>query len=219
MIKILIVEDDPHIAKMIAAALDIVGYESDQCADGKTAVSRILHEPFSLVLLDVMLPGLDGFGVMEQIRTKGVPVIFLTAMQEVSDRVRGLRSGAEDYIVKPFEIVELLARIEVVLRRTNKAEKILTYDDIQVDLKRHTVKKSGRIISLTPKEFDLLTFFMQNTDIALTRERLLAAVWGYDFAGETRTVDIHVQQLRAKLKLYDRLVTIPKLGYRLEKSP
>lgn len=218
MVKILIVEDDPHIAKMIAAALDIVGYESEQCADGKTAVARIMREPFSLVLLDVMLPELDGFSVMEQIRVKEVPVIFLTAMQEVSDRVRGLRGGAEDYIVKPFEVMELLARIEVVLRRTNKAEKILTYEDIQVDLNRHVVKKAGKCISLTPKEFDLLTFFIQNADIALTRERLLAAVWGYDFAGETRTVDIHVQQLRAKLNLHNQLVTIPKLGYRLERN-
>ena len=212
MIKILIVEDDPHISKMIAAALDIVGYKSEQCGDGKTAVYRIMHESFSLVLLDVMLPQLDGFGVMEQIRTKGVPVIFLTAMQEVSDRVRGLRSGAEDYIVKPFEVVELLARIEVVLRRTNKAQKLLTYGDIQVDLNRHVVKRIEKAIALTPKEFDLLVFF-----IALTRERLLTAVWGYDFAGETRTVDIHVQQLRAKLKLHDRLVTIPKIGYRLKR--
>lgn len=219
LIKILIVEDDPHIAKMIAAALDIVGYKSEQCDDGRAAVSRIMEESFSLVLLDVMLPGLDGFSVMGQIRSRGVPVIFLTAMQEVSDRVRGLRSGAEDYIVKPFEVVELLARIEVVLRRTNKAQKLLTYEDIQVDLSRHTVKRSGKEIALTPKEFDLLAFFIENADIALTRERLLAAVWGYDFAGETRTVDIHVQQLRAKLKLHDRLMTIPKLGYRLEKSP
>ncbi len=217
MIKILIVEDDPHISKMIAAALDIVGYKSEQCGDGKTAVYRIMHESFSLVLLDVMLPQLDGFGVMEQIRTKGVPVIFLTAMQEVSDRVRGLRSGAEDYIVKPFEVVELLARIEVVLRRTNKAQKLLTYGDIQVDLNRHVVKRIEKAIALTPKEFDLLVFFIENADIALTRERLLTAVWGYDFAGETRTVDIHVQQLRAKLKLHDRLVTIPKIGYRLKR--
>ena len=174
MARILIVEDDENITKMIEAALSIVGHTYVSCADGGTAVDMILYGSYDLVLLDIMLPGADGFSVMEQVRHKETPVIFLTALQDVSDKVKGLRLGAEDYIVKPFEAVELLARIEVVLRRAH------------------------------------------NIDIALTRERLLASVWGYRFEGESRTVDIHVQQLRRKMGLKGRLITIPKLGYRLE---
>ena len=143
-------------------------------------------------------------------------MIFLTAMQNVADKVRGLRLGAEDYIVKPFEAVELLARIEVVLRRRGAGQKIFTYGDISVDTERHIATKGGEPVALTPKEFEVLLFFMQNKDIAITRERLLSAVWGYEFAGESRTVDIHVQQVRRKMGLGRQLVTIPKLGYRLE---
>ena len=176
----------------------------------------VRNEEFDLILLDIMLPGLDGFQVMEKIRETGTPVIFLTAMGDVSDRVKGLKSGAEDYIVKPFEAVELLARIEVVLRRSHKGRVQIVYDDITIDMDRHLVTKAGEPVALTPKEFSLLAFFMENVDVAVTRERLLAAVWGYEFQGESRTVDIHVQQLRKKLDLSRRLITIPKLGYRLE---
>lgn len=216
MARILIVEDDSNIAKMIEATLSMVGYESSVCENGEEAVHRILNERLDLVLLDVMLPDADGFEVMERVRAKGTPVIFLTAMQDVSDKVKGLRLGADDYIVKPFEAVELLARIEVVLRRTNAGRKQLSYGTIQVDLDSHTVTKGGERVSLTPKEFDVLAFFLQNLDIAITRERLLSAVWGYEFEGESRTVDIHVQQVRRKLGLQKKLITIPKLGYRLE---
>ncbi len=216
MPSIFIVEDDENIAKMIEATLSMVGYDCEKCPDGKEAVQRILEGRFDLILLDVMLPGLDGFEILSKIKMKGVPVIFLTALQDVGDKVKGLRSGAEDYIVKPFETVELLARIEVVLRRTGKNRKKLSYLDIEIDLEKHLVTKGGHAVALTPKEFDVLVFFMQNLDIAVTRERLLAAVWGYEFEGESRTVDIHVQQVRRKLGLKGRLVTIPKLGYRLE---
>lgn len=217
MIQILIVEDDCNIVKMLEAALSIVGYQSSVCMDGNEAVNAIRSGNFDLVLLDVMLPGMDGFQVIEQINAAEVPVIFLTARQEVSDKVRGLKLGAEDYIVKPFEAVELLARIEVVLRRVNRGNTVLQYETIVVNLDEHTVRQDGKMISLTPKEFDVLVFFMQNLDVALTRERLLSHVWGYEFAGESRTVDIHVQQVRRKLSLQSRLVTIPKLGYRLER--
>ena len=216
MPKILIVEDDQTISKLIAASLSISGYESVPCFDGNEAVHMVRNEEFDLILLDIMLPGLDGFQVMEKIRETGTPVIFLTAMGDVSDRVKGLKSGAEDYIVKPFEAVELLARIEVVLRRSHKGRVQIVYDDITIDMDRHLVTKAGEPVALTPKEFSLLAFFMENVDVAVTRERLLAAVWGYEFQGESRTVDIHVQQLRKKLDLSRRLITIPKLGYRLE---
>ena len=216
MAEILIVEDDENIARMIEMTLSMVGYRCDGCEDGSEAVRRILEGSYDLILLDVMLPGMDGFEILTKIKNKGTPVIFLTALQDVGDKVKGLRLGAEDYIVKPFEAVELLARIEVVLRRTNAGRQQLAYDGILVDLQKHVVTKNGERVPLTPKEFDVLVFFMQNVDIAITRERLMAAIWGYEFEGESRTVDIHVQQVRRKLDLKGKLVTIPKLGYCLE---
>lgn len=219
MIRILIVEDDENITKMLAATLSIGGYDYETCADGLDAAARIPESAYDLVLLDVMLPGLDGFAVLDAIRAAGcdTPVIFLTALGAVADKVKGLRGGAEDYIVKPFEAVELLARIEVVLRRAGKSEMRLSYGDIHVDIEKHTVQKGGVPVTLTPKEFDVLVFFMRNMDVAITREQLLSNIWGYDFAGESRSVDIHVQQVRRKLGLQGRLITIPKLGYRLER--
>lgn len=217
MIRILIAEDDDNIAKMIEAVLSIGGYTGVVCHDGELALSRLLEEHFDLALLDVMLPGMDGFEILEGIQGRNIPVIFLTARQDVADKVRGLRLGADDYIVKPFEAVELLARIEAVLRRANKSRNTFTYEDIKVDVDRHRVTKRGEEVSLTPREFDVLVFFLQHVDIALTRERLLSAVWDYSFEGESRTVDIHVQQVRRKLGLQGKLVTIPKLGWRLER--
>ena len=214
---ILIVEDDDNIARMIEAALQIGGYTSRVCSDGAEALATLADHDFDLVLLDIMLPKLDGFEVMERMGESDTPVIFLTAVDDVPNKVRGLRMGAEDYIVKPFEAMELLARIEVVLRRSNKEQLAsLAYRDILINLERHTVNWKGAFVQLTPKEFDLLVFFVRNIDIALTRERLLSAVWGYEYISESRTVDTHVQQLRKKLGLQDVLMTIPRLGYRLE---
>lgn len=218
MAKILIVEDDVNIAKMLEVTLSIGGYESERCDNGKKAVDLVISQSYDLVLLDVMLPDMDGFKVIEYIDKEETAVIFLTALQDVMDKVKGLKLGAEDYIVKPFETVELLARIEVVLRRKHKSNNTIHYGDITMNIDEHTVKKGDDYVSLTPKEFDILAFFLQNQDIALTRERLLATVWGYEFMGETRTVDIHVQQIRKKMGLHNKLVTIPKLGYRLERN-
>ena len=218
MAKILIVEDDVNIAKMLEVTLSIGGYESERCDNGKKAVDLVTSQSYDLVLLDVMLPDMDGFKVIEYIDKEETAVIFLTALQDVMDKVKGLKLGAEDYIVKPFETVELLARIEVVLRRKHKSNNTIHYGDITMNIDEHTVKKGGDYVSLTPKEFDILAFFLQNQDIALTRERLLATVWGYEFMGENRTVDIHVQQIRKKMGLHNKLVTIPKLGYRLERN-
>ena len=218
MAKILIVEDDVNIAKMLEVTLSIGGYESERCDNGKKAVDLVTSQSYDLVLLDVMLPDMDGFKVIEYIDKEETAVIFLTALQDVMDKVKGLKLGAEDYIVKPFETVELLARSEVVLRRKHKSNNTIHYGDITMNIDEHTVKKGDDYVSLTPKEFDILAFFLQNQDIALTRERLLATVWGYEFMGETRTVDIHVQQIRKKMGLHNKLVTIPKLGYRLERN-
>ena len=216
MIRILIVEDELPIANLIRLSLSKAGYTCDCVYDGAAAADQIAAQSYDLILLDVMLPEVDGFTLLEYIRPYEIPVIFLTAKNAVQDRVKGLRLGAEDYIVKPFEAVELLARIEVVLRRSHKGRVQIAYDDITIDMDRHLVTKAGEPVALTPKEFSLLAFFMENVDVAVTRERLLAAVWGYEFQGESRTVDIHVQQLRKKLDLSRRLITIPKLGYRLE---
>ena len=216
MVHILIVEDDPNIAKSIEVTTSIVGYQCDRCADGLTAVKKVNSGDYDIVLLDVMLPGLNGFEVIERIRNSGTPVIFLTALGDVTDKIKGLRMGAEDYIVKPFEAMELLARIEVVLRRFKKDADILYYRNVVVDVDKHTVTQNGISIDLTPKEFDVLVFFLRNQNLAISRDRLLASVWGYEFEGESRTVDIHIQQIRKKLNLKQYLVTIPKLGYRLD---
>lgn len=216
MAHILIVEDEEHIAQMIEATLSLGGYSCEICADGAQAVERIFAGGYDLVLLDVMLPGLDGFSVMERVASQGTPVIFLSAMQQVADKVRGLHLGAEDYIAKPFEALELLARVEVALRRWGKGREVLEYRSIQQDLSSHTVTLNGKPVALSPKEFELLRVFLQNQDLALSRDKLLSLVWGYDFAGETRTVDIHVQRLRQKLGLSGKLVTLPRIGYRLE---
>ncbi len=215
MIRILIVEDDANIAKLIEATVAIGGYEGVVCGNGAEAFRKMEQEEFDLVLLDVMLPDMSGFEIMRN-RTGNTPVIFITAKQELTDKVRGLRLGAEDYIVKPFEAMELLARIEVILRRVSKTAKVYEYGDISVNIEEHTCKLGGMAVYLTPKEFEVLVFFLQHRDVAISRERLLSAVWGFEYEGETRTIDIHIQQLRKKLNLKEHLVTIPKLGYRLE---
>ena len=216
MPKILIVEDDQTISKLIAASLSISGYESVPCFDGNEAVHMVRNEEFDLILLDIMLPGLDGFQVMEKIRETGTPVIFLTAMGDVSDRVKGLKSGAEDYIVKPFEPLELLARIEIVLRRFNREQKNLSFRDITVNMEERSVRRGSEIIDLTPKEYDLLVLFLKHQNVALSRDKILMGVWECSANIETRTVDNHVQRLRKKLGLEDCLKTVFKVGYRLE---
>lgn len=216
MINILIIEDDVNIAKMIKATLSIVNYNGFCCYNGKDGVEKAMKNEYNLILLDVMLPEMNGFEVMENIRSCGTPVIFLTAVQDVADKVKGLRLGAEDYIVKPFEALELLARIDVVLRRSHKTQNKLNYYDISVDIEKHVITKAGKPIQFTPKEFDVFVYFLQHQDIAISRERLLSNIWGYEFEGESRTVDIHVQQVRRKIGLQNKLITIPKLGYRLE---
>ena len=216
MPKILVVEDDQTISKLIAASLSISGYESVPCFDGNEAVHMVRNEEFDLILLDIMLPGLDGFQVMEKIRETGTPVIFLTAMGDVSDRVKGLKSGAEDYIVKPFEPLELLARIEIVLRRFNREQKNLSFRDITVNMEERSVRRGSEIVDLTPKEYDLLVLFLKHQNVALSRDKILMDVWECSANIETRTVDNHVQRLRKKLGLEDCLKTVFKVGYRLE---
>ena len=213
--KILIIEDDINTAKYIQTCLSMGQYQSEVCDNGLTAINLLSEQFFDLILLDVMLPGIDGFEVQERIKSKNIPIIFLTAMQDVADKVRGLRAGAEDYIVKPFEVMELLARVEVVLRRCHKISQKLTYGDIEIDTESHIVLKNNEHVSVSPKEFEILCYFIKYQEIVISRERLLADLWDINYLGESRTVDTHVQQVRRKLGLKDKLLTIPKYGYKL----
>lgn len=216
MNKVLIVEDDQAIGDLIELNLSAAGYRCTLIRNGLEAVDLLENKSFDLVLLDVMLPGADGYEVMEYIRPLGIPVIFITAKHKVSDRVKGLRMGADDYLVKPFDIVELLARVETVLRRYSKGNKQVKLGDVQVDFEAHTVKKNGKYVNLTAKEFSLLTIFITNKNIALFRDVLYEKVWEGDYDGDSRTVDLHVQRLRKKLGWENCLVTVYKIGYRLE---
>ena len=217
MNKILIAEDEPPIANLIRAALDGPDYRCAWAADGLSACDRLEREPFDLVLLDIMLPGADGYEVLNYCRTLEVPVIFLTAKGTLEDRVRGLRLGAEDYITKPFELMELLARVETVLRRCGKTGRGLALPpDIEIDTAARTVRRGGSPVALTAKEYELLLLFAQNKNIALYRDRIYEKVWGDEYLGDSRTVDLHIQRMRKKLGLEKRLVAVYKVGYRLE---
>ena len=217
MNKILIAEDEPAIANLIKTALDGPDYHCTWAADGIAAADLLEQKSFDLVLLDIMLPGADGYEVLEYCRTLEVPVIFLTAKGTVEDRVRGLRLGAEDYITKPFELMELMARVETVLRRCGKTGRVLRLPpDIEIDTAARTVRRGGVLVALTAQEYDLLLLFFQNKNVALYRDSIYRSVWGDDYMGESRTVDLHIQRVRKKLGLENRLVAVYKVGYRLE---
>ena len=215
--RILIVEDDWDIAESIGLNLELSDYDYCIIDDGLAAVERLKDDhSFDLALLDIMLPGMDGFALMEHMQKYNIPVLYLTAKTDVPSRVRGLRSGAEDYIVKPFSMLELLVRMEKILDRSGKLNKILRYRDVTIDTEKRTVTKNGEAVSLQPLEFDLLAKLVKFKNCTLPRERLLNEIWGIDFAGGTRTVDIHVAHLRKKLGLEGAIQSVSKIGYRLE---
>ncbi|MCM1105709.1 MAG: response regulator transcription factor [Blautia sp.] len=216
MIHILVVEDERPISDLIRLNMVKAGYACTCVYDGMAAADILEEENFDLILLDVMLPKLDGFSLMEYVRELGIPVIFLTARAGMEDKMRGLTSGAEDYIVKPFELVELLARVRIVLRRYHKLEQILEFQDIQVDTVGQTVTKGEEAVELTPKEFALFLLLLRNRNITLFRERIYEEIWGSEYPLESRTLDLHIQRLRKKLGLTDTLKTVFKMGYRLE---
>lgn len=216
MLHILIVEDERAISDLLQMNLKRAGYACTCAYDGLEAADILEERNFDLIILDIMLPHINGYELMEYIRPMKIPVIFLTAKASLDDRMKGLTSGAEDYIVKPFEIVELLARVNIVLRRYHKTENVLTFSDIVVDLEQQTVRKAGVPVELTPKEFELLVFFMRNRDIVLFRDRIYEEIWGLEYSVQSRTLDLHVQRIRKKLGLEDTLKTVFKTGYRLE---
>lgn len=215
MLKILIVEDEEPIANLIRMNLGKAGYQCEIAFDGEEAADKIESNSYDLILLDVMLPKLNGYEVLEYANAVGIPVIFLTAMGETQQKVKGLRAGAEDYITKPFEIPELLARVETVLRRYHKADSKLYLLDIEIDVESRTVLQNGREVELTVKEFELLLLFLRNKNRALYRETIYESVWGGSYSGTGRTVDLHVQRLKKKLGLEEHIVAIYKVGYRL----
>ncbi len=215
MLKILVAEDEKAISDLIKMSLRRAGYCCDAVYDGEAAADSAKNG-YDLILLDIMLPKADGFEVMEYIKPLGIPVIFITAKSAVKDRVKGLRMGADDYIVKPFEIVELLARVDAVLRRYNKTSDIIKTAGLEINLSSMLVTRNGVQIKLAPKEFELLVLFARNPNIALYRETIYERVWGEDFPYGSKTVDVHIQRLRKKAGLEGCLKAVNKVGYRLE---
>ncbi|MEJ8546675.1 response regulator transcription factor [Brevibacillus borstelensis] len=214
MAAILIVEDEIPINELIKRNLQSVGHTCISVTDGKAAIDELARREVDLVLLDIMLPEIDGYEVFRQIR--GTPTIFLTARSGLADKVKGLTLGADDYLVKPFEMMELLARVDAVLRRTKKTSKTFELDGVKIDFASRQVFLHEKPVECTPKEFDLLEVLVNNRNIALSREKLLELAWGYDYVGDTRTVDVHIQKLRKKLDMETRIKTVYKLGYRFE---
>ena len=216
MIRILIVEDEKPIADLLDMSLTAAGYSCDCLYTGTAAADAVNEKRYDLILLDVMLPEVSGFELMEYLAPLEIPVIFITARSAVKDRIRGLKLGADDYITKPFDAAELLARVETVLRRYHKTESRIVVDDVVVDTQSRVVTRAGQVVPLTAKEYALLLLFLQNRNIALFRETIYERVWENDYMGDSRTVDLHVQRLRKKLGWQERIAAVYKVGYRLE---
>ncbi len=216
MENILIIEDDKAISDLILWNLELAGYKGQQAYSGKEAKEVLAGFNPQLVLLDISLPDMEGFELMELLMEKALPVIFLTARNSLSDKLKGLKMGADDYIVKPFEALELLARIEVVLRRNTRAPEVTRFENLEIDTEERSVRKDGILVELTMKEYELMLLLIKHRNKALSREKILELVWSFDYLGETRTVDIHIQKIRKKLGWEEQIKTVYKYGYRLE---
>lgn len=215
--RILIVEDDKGISDAVALNMQFVGYDYMVFDDGAKAAAYLADDhAFDLALLDIMLPGIDGFELFSYMEKYNIPVIYMTAKTDSASEIKGLRDGAEDYIVKPFDMLTLMVRIEKVLRRTGKLNTIYRVRDIEVNSETRIVMKSGAPVELQPMEFDVLLLLLKNKNLTVSREQLLSEVWGYDYIGESRAVDVKISAIRRKLDLGDAIKSIPKLGYRLE---
>ncbi|WP_274649570.1 response regulator transcription factor [Paenibacillus humicola] len=219
MENIIIIEDDPAISDLIRLNLELAGHNCRQAYSGQEALSVFTDFSPDLALLDITLPDMEGYKLLERLKQSEVPVIFLTARNALADKVKGLKMGADDYIVKPFEAMELLARIEAVLRRYGRKSDRVECGGLEIYLQERTVKRDGVPVELTMKEYELLLLLLHNRNKALSREKILELVWDYEYSGETRTVDIHIQKIRKKLGWEDRIKTVYKFGYRLEVSP
>ena len=216
MARILAVDDERPIAELLRASLTRAGYQCVCAYDGVTAADLIEKEPFDLILLDIMLPGINGFELMDYIRTTDIPVIFLTAKNAVSDRVRGLKMGAEDYMVKPFDVLELLARVVGVLRRHGKLQTVIRNGDLEINTTSMQVTRNGVPLNLTRKEYELLLLFAQNAGAVLSKSTIYERVWGGEYPDNTRTVELHIQRMKKKVGWDERLKPVYGIGYRLE---
>lgn len=214
MAVLLIVEDDKSINELMVRCLTVTGHECLTAFNGSEALHIVRENTVDLILLDINLPDMSGYDVMNYLN--GTPVIYVTARNELKDRIKGLNGGAEDYIVKPFDFQELVARVNVVLRRFGKEADVFCQGDVKVDLKNYKVYRKQEEVNVTKQEFELLKALILNKNITLTREQLLNAAWGWDYDGEERTVDVHIQRLRKKLQWEAYIKTIYKIGYRLE---
>lgn len=219
---ILVIEDEESIRELIKLNLQLAGYQVIEAADGLEGLNLLQQKRPNLVLLDIMLPKMDGYELLPRIIEKKIPVIILTAMDGLKDKIKGFQMGTDDYITKPFEAMELLARVKAVLRRSEQQEvqpaAILVYGGIELHGDEHKVYLHGQEIELTLKEFELLQLLVEQKGKVLSREKLLEVIWGYEYEGNTRTVDIHIQRLRTKLNL-EQITTVYKVGYRLEELP
>ena len=218
MAYILIAEDEAPLNRLLEQNLQLVGHRTRSVFDGAAALALAQQESFDLVLMDIMMPGLSGLEVKAWLPQE-LPVIFVTAKTATLDQLQGLRLGADDYITKPFDILVLLARVEAVLRRTRKNTTQMTFGACTIDTIARSVQVDGVPVELTPQEYSLLEVLALNRNLALSREKLLELAWSYDFEGGTRTVDMHIQRLRKKLRLEDHIRTVYKYGYRLEADP
>ena len=218
MARILVVEDDLAINDLITMNLQVAGYECDSVFDGAEALNAIGRQVYDLALLDIMLPEKDGFELIPYMQERLIPVIYVSARADVADRIKGLRLGAEDYIVKPFDILELMVRAEKVIERNRPADKVYTICGATIDEGNHTVMVDGEYVDLQPLEFQLMVMFARHPGMVFSREQLLYAVWGDEFFGETRTVDVHIAAIRKKLGWNDAIKTVHRIGYRLRKA-
>lgn len=218
MRPILIVEDERPIADLIELTLTGAGYTCEQVNDGETAADLIAERDYELAILDIMLPKVDGYELLGYLRSVGTPVIFVTAKTALKDRVRGLHEGADDYLTKPFEPLELVARVESVLRRTGRANVILHAFGVDLDPAARTVTQNGKPVHLSPREFELLELLMRNRGMTLYREVLYERLWGDDSTFDTRPLDLCITRLRKKLGWKNEICTVFRVGYRLEKE-
>lgn len=222
MKKLLIVDDEEKIREVIREYAEFSGYEADEAADGMSAIGMVKLNDYDLIIMDVMMPKLDGFSAVKEIqKVKKIPVIMLSARGEEYDKLFGFELGVDDYVVKPFSPKELMARVNAVLNRYEAAEKPNTtaeaYGGLEVNFAARTITVDGKRVELTPKEYDLLFYMIQNKNIALSREKLLEDIWGYDFFGDDRTIDTHVKNLRNNLGPYRKfIVTLRGVGYKFE---
>lgn len=215
--RILIVEDARAISDAVALNMQFVGYDYMVFDDGEKAASCLATDhAFDLAILDIMLPGINGFELFSYTEKYNIPVIYMTAKTDAASEIKGLRDGAEDYIVKPFDMLALMVRIEKVLKRTGRLNTVYRVRDVEVNSETRIVTKDGEMVELQPLEFDVLLMLLKNKNLTVSREQLLSEVWGYDYIGETRVVDVKISSLRKKLDLGNEIKAIPKLGYRLE---